>query len=158
MQELWATRNPRERMVITAVAALLALALLTTLIVSAHRASPALRESVLRLQRQSNRMAVDAAALQRLRATPIKMESGDLRATVQTQAQAAGVAGSLAHVDAEGANRVKTVCNQVSFSDWLAWVANLQALKIHLDASRIEALATPGLVNATATFARGAAQ
>jgi type II secretory pathway component PulM len=42
----------------------------------------------------------------------------------------------------------------VPFADWLDWVVALRAQHIRLEAARVEALQTPGLVSVTASFAR----
>ena len=46
----------------------------------------------------------------------------------------------------------------VSFADWLAWLAALQAQQVRLEAARVEALAAPGMVSVTGTLTRGGAQ
>jgi hypothetical protein len=46
----------------------------------------------------------------------------------------------------------------VSFAGWLGLVSALQAQHVRLEAGRIEALAAPGLVSVSATFARSRAQ
>jgi type II secretory pathway component PulM len=46
----------------------------------------------------------------------------------------------------------------VSFADWLAWLATLQSQQVRVEAARVEALATPGMVSVTATLTRGGAQ
>jgi type II secretory pathway component PulM len=46
----------------------------------------------------------------------------------------------------------------VSFVDWLAWLATLQAQQVRVEAARVEALAAPGMVSVTATLTRGGAQ
>jgi general secretion pathway protein M len=46
----------------------------------------------------------------------------------------------------------------VSFVDWLAWIAALQAQQVRLEAARVEALAAPGMVSASATLTRARAQ
>jgi type II secretory pathway component PulM len=46
----------------------------------------------------------------------------------------------------------------VAFAAWLAWVERLQSQQVRVDACRIEALATPGLVSAAATLVRGGEQ
>jgi type II secretory pathway component PulM len=78
----------------------------------------------------------------------------DLRAQVQAQAGAAGLAHALLRIDAQNADQVQVVFGSVAFSDWLAWVATLQTQHIRLDSGRVEALSTPGLVSVTATFTR----
>jgi len=46
------------------------------------------------------------------------------------------------------------VFGAVGFADWLNWVAGLTSQQVRLDACRVEALSTPGLVSVTATLVR----
>ena len=82
----------------------------------------------------------------------------DLRALVQAQADAERLSGTLTRIDAPDADRVRIAFGAVSFADWLGWNAALQGQHVRLEAARIEALAAPGLVSITATFARARPQ
>jgi type II secretory pathway component PulM len=113
---------------------------------------PVLRERAGLLERQ-------AAEYERLRAAPAATVSPtDIRALVQAQAGAAGLSKAMQSVEAVGGNQLKVVFGAIAFADWLHWVQNLESQHIHLDACRIEALATPGLVSVTATLVRPAQQ
>ena len=57
-------------------------------------------------------------------------------------------------IDALDANQVQVVFGAVAFADWLNWVAGLQSQHVRLNACRIEALSTPGLVSVTGTLVR----
>lgn len=46
----------------------------------------------------------------------------------------------------------------VAFADWLNWVAGLKSQQIRLDACKIEALSTPGMVSVAATLLRSQSQ
>ena len=50
------------------------------------------------------------------------------------------------------------VFGAVAFADWLNWIAALKSQHVRLDACRIEALSTPGLVSVTATLIRAKPQ
>jgi general secretion pathway protein M len=78
----------------------------------------------------------------------------DLRALVLAQAGAAGLSRALVSTEAADANQVKVVFGAVAFADWLNWIAGLEAQHVHLEACRVEALSTPGVVSIAATLAR----
>ncbi len=159
LRKLWESRSPRDRMIIAALAVVVGLLLYLSLVQSAYRARTQLGVSVSVLRTQALRLDADANELTRVRAAPaVPAPQTDLRAQVQTQAGAAGLARALLRLDAKDADQVQVVFGSVAFADWLAWVATLQAQRIRLDTSRIEALSTPGLVSVTATFARAKTQ
>ena len=159
LRKLWESRSPRDRMIIAALAVVVGLLLYLSLVQSAYRARNQLGASVSVLRTQALRLDADANELTRVRAAPaVPAPQTDLRAQVQTQAGAAGLARALLRLDAKDADQVQVVFGSVAFADWLAWVATLQAQRIRLDTSRIEALSTPGLVSVTATFARAKTQ
>jgi general secretion pathway protein M len=141
------------------MAAILGAALYLGLAQSADRARAQLGTSVTMFRAQAARLEQQAAELERLRATPPATASQtDLRTLVQTQAGTAGLARALARIDAPDANQVQVVFGAVPFADWLNWVAGLQSQQVRLDACRIEALSTPGMVSVTATFIRARPQ
>lgn len=153
--ELWTSRSPRERLVFASLAAVLGAALCLWLILSVDRARVQLRATVTSLRVQAARLEQQAGELEQLRAAPaVAMPQTDLRALVQAQVGAAGLSRALVSMEAVDANQVKVVLGAVAFADWLRWVASLQAQHIRLDACRIEALSTPGLVSVTATLVR----
>ena len=153
--QLWQARAPHERLAIMVLASAIALLLYLWLLQSAGSARRQLASSLASLQAQSGRLDRDAAELQRLRALPPAAPAqGDLRSLVQAQAGAAGLARALQRIDGTDANQLQVVFGAVAFSDWLAWVATLQAQHVRLDSCRIEALSTPGLVSVTATLIR----
>jgi general secretion pathway protein M len=155
LRKLWESRSPRDRVIIAALAVIVCIMLYLSLVVSAYRARAQLGRSVSALRAQALRMNADANELARARAAPPPPATqSDLRAQVQAQAGASGISSVLQRIDARDANHVDVAFGSVSFSDWLAWVASLQAQRIRLETSRIEALSTPGLVSITATFAR----
>ena len=73
---------------------------------------------------------------------------------MEAQAGAAGLSRALQKIDAADANQVQVVFGAVAFANCLSWVAALEAQHVRLDACRIEALSTPGLVSVTATVVR----
>jgi general secretion pathway protein M len=159
LRKLWESRSPRDRVMIAVLAAVVGAALYLSLLQSAYRARTQLGASVSHLQVQAQRLDADANELARARAAPAApAPQSDLRTQLQAQAGAAGLAQALLRIDAQNADQVQAVFGSVPFADWLAWVATLQAQRIRIDTSRIEALSTPGLVSVTATFTRPKSQ
>ena len=157
VRQLWQSRAPRERMIIAVLAVIVLGLLYVWLLVSASRARPPLRASVLSLRADAARLGQQASELERLRAVPPPAASQtDLRTLIQALAGSAGLASALVRLDAPEPNRVQVVFGAVAFPDWLAWVASLHAQNIRLETCRIEALSRPGLVSATASFVRPA--
>jgi general secretion pathway protein M len=155
LRQLWHSRAPRERVIVAALAALIVGLLYVALLVSAGRARPPLRASVLALRADAARLVQQAGEIERLRAAPPPTASQtDLRTLIQAQAGSAGLASALVRLDAPEPNRVQVVFGAVAFADWLNWVGSLHAQNIRLETCRIEALSKPGLASVTATFAR----
>jgi general secretion pathway protein M len=155
LRKAWESRAPRERAINSALAVVLAAALYVGLVQSAGRARTQLRTSVTTLRAQAARLEQQAAELERLRAAPaISASQTDLRTLVQAQAGAAGLSRALVRIDAQDADQVVVVFGAVAFADWLNWIAGLKSQHVRLDACRIEALSTPGLVSVTATLVR----
>jgi type II secretory pathway component PulM len=149
------TRAPRERAVIALLAVLFGIALYGWLVQSAGRARAHLRTSVAMLRMQVAGVEQQATELERLRAAPaISASQTDLRTLVQAQAGAAGLARALGRIDAPDADQVVVAFGAVAFADWLNWIAGLTSQQVRVDACRIEALSTPGLVSVTATLVR----
>lgn len=155
----WRSRSPRERIVIAAVVALLGAASYLWLVHSATRARGQLGASVAALRTQAERLDQQAAEYERLRqvAAPAAA-AGDLRALLQARADAARLSGALTRIESTGADHVSLTLGALPFADWLAWIAALQAQHVRLESARIEALAAPGQVSVTATFARSRPQ
>jgi general secretion pathway protein M len=142
-------------MAVAVVTAMLAVVLYLWLVQSTESARGQLKVSVTALRTQAAGLAQQAAEYERLRATPpVTASATDLRTLVQAQAAAAGVSTALQRIDAPDANQVQVVLGAVAFADWLKWVAGLQSQQVRLDACRIEALATAGMVSVAATFTR----
>lgn len=155
LRNLWESRSPQERRVIIVLAAVFGIALYLLLLQTAHRARKQLGPAVFQLRAEAIRLDKSAAEIARLRAMPaIAPPETNLRQLMQAQVDAAGLARSLERIDSGDASQIKVVFGAVPFADWLAWVVTLQKQQIRLDSSRVEALSTPGLVSATATFIR----
>ena len=155
LRRLWESRAPRERAIIAALAVMLGAVLYVGLVQTAWRARAQLRTGVTTLRAQAASLEQQAAELERLRAAPaISASQTDLRTLVQAQAGAAGLSRALVRIDAPDADQVVVVFGAVAFADWHNWIAGLKSQHVRLDACRIEALSTPGLVSVTATLVR----
>ena len=158
LSKAWQSRAPRERAIIAVLAAIVAAVLYLWLVQSAGQARAHLRTSVATLRAQAARLERQALEYERLRAAPAATVSPtDLRTLVQARIDGAGLARALVRIDATDVNQVKVVFGALPFADWLAWVASLQTQQVRLDACRIEALSTPGLVSVSATLTRAGA-
>ena len=153
--KIWESRSPRDRIIIGVLAVAVGVLLYVALVQSAQRARAQLSSSLQVLRERALQMDSDANELVRVRAAPaVPVAKTDLRTQLQTQAGVAGFERAVVRMDARDANQVRVVFGSVAFADWLTWVASLQAQHIRIDAGRIEALSTPGLVSVTATFVR----
>lgn len=138
---------------------LVAVLLYVWLVQSANRARTQLTASTSVLRAQAMRLELNAAELARVRAAPAPPAARtDLRTLVQARAEAAGLARAILRIDAQDANQVQVVFGAVVFADWLDWAASLKTEHVRLEAGRIEALSTAGMVGMTATFVRAKAQ
>jgi len=159
LHKAWESRAPRERAIITALAALLGAVLYVWLVQSAWQARVQLRTSVTTLRAQAARLDQHALEYGRLRVAPaVTTSPTDLRTLVQARIDDAGLARSLVRIDATDADQVVVVFGAIAFADWLNWIAGMQSQQVRLDACRIEVLSTPGLVSLTATLVRAKRQ
>ena len=155
---VWAARAPRERLVIAALAAILGAASYLWLLHSADRARARLGTSVAALRTQAATLEQQAAEHERLRETPAPAGSpADLRTLVQGRTDAARLSGGLTRIESPDPDHVRVTFGAVSFADWLGWIAALQAQHVRLETARVEGLAAPGMVSATATLTRARA-
>jgi type II secretory pathway component PulM len=114
-----------------------------------------LRSGITALRAQAMSLEQQAAEFERLRSAPAPLASQtDLRTLLQGEAAAAGLSRALVRIDAVDPDQVVVVFGAVAFAEWHAWIVGLKSQQIRLDACRIEALSTPGLVSVTATLVR----
>ena len=155
LRQLWESRAPRERVLLAMLACVLLVIAYALLIYSAERARAPLRASVMQLRAQAARVDQQAVEFGHLRAAPVAtISSSDLYKLVQARVAQAGLAHALTRIDAPDADHVVVVFGAVAFADFIDWIAGLKAQHIRLDACRIEALSTPGLVSVSATVTR----
>ena len=159
LQKVWQSRSPQEMMIITAFLAVLGAALYVWLLLSGGQARLHLRTSVMALRAQAENLNQQASEYSRLRATPLPAISPtDLRTLVQSRITDTVLARSLVRIDVSDADQVVVVFDALAFTDWLNWINSLKSQRVRLDACRIEALPTPGMVSLTATLVRAKAQ
>lgn len=159
LRNWWESRSPRDRRILAVLGALVALLLYLALVQSAYRARAQLGASLDALRAQSLRLREDATEIARIRAMQVPpVGQTDLRSQLQVLVSAAGLSGGLLRIDASGADQAQVAFSSVAFAEWLQWIATLQAQRIRLESSRIEALSAPGMVGVTATFARARMQ
>lgn len=125
------------------------------LLQSATQARVRLQASVATLQTQAVQLEQQSAEYARLRAAPAPVVSQiDLRTLVQSHSDSAGLSQALIKIDVQDAHRVQVAFGAMSFADWLDWAQTLQSQQIRVEACRIEALSTAGLVSITASLVR----
>lgn len=152
LRNLWESRAPRERLLITVLLIVLGSALYLWLAQSAHQARTRLHSSVPMLRTQAGNFEKQASEYERLPVVPSPSLPSDLRSLVQAQADIAGISHTLTGIDAVGADQVRVVFHAVPFADWLGWVSTMQLQHVRFNSGRIEAMPEPGVVNVTATF------
>lgn len=155
LRSLWEARTRRDRVILLALAALLAVGGYAWWVLAAERARDNLLVSVAALRTQATTLAQQAIEYQNLRAMPAPTAStSDLGTVVRSAAEAAGLANVLTSINATDTDHVVVVFGAVGFSDWLDLIGDLASMQVRLESCRIEAMVTPGLVTATATLVR----
>jgi len=155
LEEIWKSRTPRERWVITGLAIILIIASYGWFVTSAHQVRTRLHSSMATLRAQAAQLRRDVSEYERLRAAPpVSVTPVDLRILIKSQADALGVSRSLVEPEMQGSDQIRVVLNSLPFADWLSFVAAMQMQQVRLDNSRIQALPEPGMVSVTATFIR----
>ena len=159
LQGAWKSRSPQQRAIIAVLAVLVGISLYAWFAQAAGRARAQLRTSATVLRAQAAQVDQQALEHGRLSAAPAATASStDLLALVQARAGAAGLSQALVRIEALDSEHVTVVFGALAFADWLSWIAGLQSQLVRLDACRIEALSTAGLVSVTATLARAKPQ
>lgn len=156
LRKLWASRAPRERVVMIVLAVVTVFALYVWFAQAAGQARQQLHAAVTTLRMQARQVDQQALEFERLRAGAAapSVSPTPLRTLLQDQADAAGLSRALVSLEAQNADQVAMVFGAVAFADWLKWIETLRSHHIRVDACRIEAMSTPGLVSVTATLIR----
>lgn len=151
----WQARTPSERTVLAALGVVVAVLLYVVAVGALDARRQKLDERVTALSAQAAALERDALEIERLRGAARAPAGGDLRAAIETEARATGIARSVARLEDKAADTVEAALQSVAFGDWLAWVSALQRQNVRVETCRIEALPPPGLVNVAVTFVRG---
>ena len=155
LRELWTSAPPWQRRTAIAIAVVASLLLYVWAVWWAERACSRLEATLAQLREQAVQLERNAAEYERLRKLPrVSSSSADLRTLLRSTADASGLARALVRIEAQDAHRVQLMFSAVAFADWLAWIERLQPHQVRVETCRIEALAMPGLVNASATLVR----
>ena len=152
---LWRARSYQERRVLFTIAGCVMLAIAVALVMDIARIRAALEDRVSALIAQAETLEKHAAEIERLRTARRVPASGDMRSAIETETRGSGLGASLQRLDAKGADEAVVTMKAARFADWLAWIAALERQHIRVETSRIEALGTPGFVDATVTLVRG---
>jgi type II secretory pathway component PulM len=159
--EIWSSRSPAERTMAAGLAIVIGTLLCLWFIHVAGQQRDRLKLSISVLKSQSAAMEQHTSEFGRLQSAPAGKASPatkDLRETMQSMVDSAGLSTSLIKMDAQDAGTVQISFGALSFADWLAFARNLQAQQIRIETCRIEALATAGRVSITATVSSALAR
>lgn len=162
LRSLWASRQPRERIFLIALAAFVAIALLIQGLWSAHTARTRLHRQLPQLRQQAEILQRQAGETRQLLAQPASsaaQEGTALVAAAIAASRSTGLTLAAAQLQLEGPRQLRLRAN-LPFDQWLEWVAALQRdARLRLIHCRIdgadgaEAVNTPGVVKIDALFA-----
>lgn len=152
MTTWWAARNPRERVILVAGAAVVIAALIWALLLDPlSQRRDALARAVPEQRALLNWMESIPADGAR-RATSIR---DSLFAVVDRSARSTALAGTLSRVQPEGADTVRVWLDDAPFNELVAWMASLEYEHgVRVTAVAVDRTATPGRVSARVTLAR----
>lgn len=155
LSDYWTKWTHWQRTTTIIFAIISAIVLYCWLTHSVNQARVKLNDNVGVLVGQQALMEQHATEIERLRATPTPAASQtDLRALVHSHIDAAGLGNNLTKLDMQDNNRIQVIFGAISFGDWIAWVKTLQSQYVRIEACRIEALSTPGMVGVTVKLIR----
>ena len=113
----------------------------------------ALRRSMPALRAQAALLEQRAVEFTQLRARPpLASATVDLRALVQTELNAAGLAAQADGLEVLEGGRVRVALATVAFADWLSLLERLQSQQVLVEACSVQTLAMRGRVQASATL------
>jgi general secretion pathway protein M len=156
--QYWRTRAPRERLVLAAGAALLALALgFAYGWLPMQRDLTQLQQVLPQLRVQARQLQQDAQEVTRLKAQPAAArEAGSLALAVEQRAVAAGLREYIESITPQDAGHVRVVLPEVAFDAWIGWLGELQTSHgVRVESARVEATDEVGMVRVDAVLARG---
>jgi type II secretory pathway component PulM len=151
----WAARQPREQVLLTALAIFVVGAVLAQLLWASHQARARLHKQIPQFRQQVETLQRKTADLQQLRAlqpSSMPADRGALLASSVASANAAGLPEVAKALQLEGPGRLRLRAT-VPFDRWLAWAAALQRDgRLGLVSCRIEAAEAPGTAKIDALF------
>ena len=116
-------------------------------------AHTALRRRVPALRAQAALLEQRAVEFTQLRARPpLASATVDLRALVQTELNAAGLAAQVDGLEVLEGGRVRVALATVAFADWLSLLERLQSQQVLVEVCSVQTLAMRGRVQASATL------
>ena len=146
----WRGLGQRERLLVGAGGALVAILLLYALLwTPLQRDLDRLRANLPREFDQLQWMRAQAARIKVLRAVPPVVPSGGLLTFVEQSAQAYNIRPNIKRIEPQGANTVSLAIDGVGFNSLVEWLANLQKQGgVRIENASLEPQPTPGIVNA----------
>ncbi|MGB8339659.1 MAG: type II secretion system protein GspM [Burkholderiales bacterium] len=152
--EYWQSRNPRERMILAAVAGIVLAA-----IVYAYAWMPiadersALRKNLPDVKAAATQFNSHADEAEKLAGLSATRGNVNVLNAIETTAKSRNLRDKFSAVSAVDANHVRVVSASVGFDDWLSWSKDLQTQGIRIDSAQVNTLQEgSGLVKLTATF------
>jgi type II secretory pathway component PulM len=156
MKEWFLSREPRERVILAAGAAAVAIFLFWSFVwTPLHDGSVDLSESVA----QKSRLLVDVQ-----RAAALAPAGGTQRPTAGNQSlvvlvdgtsQSHGLAGALTRTRPDGADRINVTFQNASFDSLLNWLVTLQSTHgVRVESATVNGTRAPGLVNGQLLLSR----
>lgn len=109
-----------------------------------------LRVSVPEERTQLQRMRLQAASIQPLRArSGTKPAAGTLVTVIEQSATARGLRGFVSRMEADGSNGVQLTLDAVPFNSLVSWLSDLQdSHSLLIESASLDAHTAPGTVNA----------
>lgn len=158
IRAFWEARAERERLILLAGAALVALAALYAFVWEPGLKASARLSAVLpRLRAQVDDMRLQQKEIVLLRKSSVTAsQAADLRALLRASAARGPIAGSAHVLEWRSSERVAFAAPAVDFDRWLQWAGSVQReLGIRIESCTITALAEPGMVRIEASFVSG---
>ena len=151
LRDIWGQLAPRERRLVAAGGAGLALVLTyLMLLVPLKQELARLRNSVPEAQLQLAQMRAQAALIQPLRGRAASLPApGTLVSVIDQSATGHSLRKQLSRLEADGSNGVQITADAVSFNSLITWLTELrEGHGVLVDNLSLDAHSVPGTVNA----------
>lgn len=154
----WQSRSPRDRQVITAISAVVLIAILYAYLwLPLNQAREQLRKELPKLRGAAQQMTSQAQEVARLKGTPAAAATGAPTDLIAKSAERAGLKGEVTQVTALSPERTQVTLNAVAFDRWVEWSRSLATESALLvESAQISATGEPGMVKVQAVFAQPA--